>query len=633
MEKSKLHKLLLRQLNKICTNVEESLEHNKEFEKFLDSVSKTYEEYDEHSYTLERSLELSFEELEVLQKEQKSSYDAQLKAMVHAMPDMMFLNDEDSVFLEVFAKDDSELYVSKESILGKTYKDIFPPELATFFKENLKKSIESNHLNIIEYELMINSKMEFYEARLVATEYLVEGKKTVISIVRNISKEKKVQQQLEYLATHDNLTRLPNRFFFQKKLKKFMRKAEKENTQGALFFLDIDQFKTINDTLGHDIGDKILLKITKRLKRIVKEEDLLARFGGDEFVLIVNKASDLELQKMAHMILEQFLEPFKVEKYALDVTTSIGICIFPKKISSVSQLLKQADIAMYEAKSLGRNQYKFFTQALYEKIYEEFNLEVKLKKAIEKNQFYLLYQPQIRLSDNKLIAVEALIRWKSSEIISPDKFIPLAEQCGYIEHISDWVIEEVCKQINRWKEEGIEIHRVAINLSRQELGRRNLLSRITKIINKYDISFSSIEFEVTETALYENSLRAFENISALRLNGFLVSIDDFGTGYSSLSNINESLFDKLKIDRSFVSGIKKKKESESIIKATIAIAKSLNLKVLAEGVETLEQLEFLKQYNCDEVQGYYYSRPILPEDIVAFVNSQIETDNLYYYTI
>jgi EAL domain-containing protein (putative c-di-GMP-specific phosphodiesterase class I) len=304
----------------------------------------------------------------------------------------------------------------------------------------------------------------------------------------------------------------------------------------------------------------------------------------------------------------------------------MGICSFPHNILNASQLLKQTDMAMYKAKAMGKNNFQFFTQALADKEYEKFILELKLKHAIENNEFYLVYQPQIRLIDNKLVGVEALIRWKSSELnlVSPLKFIPIAEQCGFIDTITNWVIKDVCRQIKLWDKEGFQPMKIAINLSRQELGKKNMAKRVSSIIEKEGIPFSRIEFEVTESALFENAFYAFKNISDLRLMGFVISIDDFGTGYSSLSNLKDFLFDKLKIDRSFIMDIAVKKEYESIIKAIIAIAKSLNLKVLAEGVETKEQLDFLRLHGCEEIQGYFYSPPIRSEELLKLGE--------YYYT-
>ena len=618
MESYNLHKLLKRQLKK--SYITEGIPLNaKSLVDFLETISKTYTEYDEYNYILERSLELSLEEMELLQKEQQNSFESRLKAIIGAMPDIMFLNDEEGRFLEVFVRHEDELYLPKEEILSKRYEDIFPPDIAYFFKKNLLKTLQSRDLNIIEYELQIMNQTHYFEGRLIATGLEVHGKQTVITIVRDITKRKKAQEKLKYIATHDSLTKLLNRFAFQKKLKYAITQAKREESVGALFFLDIDRFKEINDNLGHDIGDKILKKITKRLQGIIGRDDILARFGGDEFVLIVNNIkSDEVLTAIAKKIMAQFIEPFYVKKYTLEITISMGICTFPKDIITPTQLLKQSDMAMYQAKALGKNNFQFFTKSLAEEEYKKFMLEVKLKHAILNKEFYLLYQPQIRILDNRLMGLEALIRWQSAEfgLVSPEKFISIAEKCGFIESITDWVIENVCQQIKVWEAEGFRFNRVAINLSRKELGRKKMAKRLFSIIQKHGISFDKIEFEVTESALFENSFNAFQNITMLRSMGFLISIDDFGTGYSSLSNLKDFLFDKLKIDRSFIMDLSLKKECEPIIKAIIAIAKSLNLKVIAEGVETKEQLDFLRLHGCDEMQGFLYSSPLPPKEVM-----------------
>ncbi|CAA6822252.1 MAG: diguanylate cyclase/phosphodiesterase (GGDEF & EAL domains) with PAS/PAC sensor(s) [uncultured Sulfurovum sp.] len=628
-----MHKLLLRQLNRICKNTEERLVENQNFEELLTFVSKTYEEYDDNVYILERALKLSCEELELLQLAQKKSYDSHTNAMVMAMPDMMFLNNEEGLFLEAFMKKKESLFLGKLEIIGNYYKDFFPKDLELFFHKNLKKSIQSKKLNVVEFR--VEKGNQYYEARFMYADYQIEEKETVITIIRNISTQKKTEEKLKFIGLHDSLTKLPNRLYFQKKLKECLQKVKKDKMNGGLFFLDIDKFKMINDNLGHDTGDKVLLKITKRLQLIAGEKGFLARLGGDEFVLLVPNVSHFELEELANSIMEGFSRrPFKVEEHFLDITTSIGICTF-SETTSANQLLKQADIAMYEAKDSGRNSYKFFTNELAEKAYEAFMIEVKLKKAIENNEFHLLYQPQIQLLNNKIVGVEALLRWKNENVlISPLKFIPIAESCGFIEKISDWIIEEVCQQLMFWKQEEIEVGSVAINLSGRELGKINLLPRISKIIEKYTITSSSIHFEVTETAMFANREIVFKNIQALRTKGFLIALDDFGTGYSSLSNLKESLFDKLKIDRSFIADIGRVNESEIIIKMTIAIARSLNLKVVAEGVESLEQLHFLEKYVCHEVQGYYYSHPLLSKDISHFYASFYpKVNNPYDYQI
>ncbi len=608
-----LHKLLKRQLEKFnLTNLETPINPDI-LKKILELISQTYTELDTHIYTLERSLNISSEEMNKIYKEQKRSFNSHINAIIKAMPDMMFLNNEDGKFLEVFISDDSDLYISKDELLGKCYKDIFPNELASFFYKSITKAIKDNSLTIIEYELKILKKLKYYEARIMPVGLSIDNKETVIVIARDITKAKKTKDRLKFIAMHDSLTKLPNRFLFQKKLKNAIKRTKKENSLGALFFLDIDRFKEINDNLGHDIGDKLLIKCTRRLKKVLCQDSTLSRFGGDEFVILVeNILSRQEVINIANRIMKTFIKPFKIGKYILDITTSMGISIFPEDSGHITQLIKQTDMAMYQAKALGRDNYQFFTKELADKAYKKFVLEANLKNAIDNREFSLVYQPQVRLKDNKIIGVEALLRWESRDLglIPPNTFIPIAEICGFIEPISDWVIRKVCKQIKIWDAKLYSPIRVAINLSRREIGKIDIFDRITKIINEYNIDFQRIEFEVTESALLENVSHAFKNIEKFRSVGFMVSIDDFGTGYSSLSNLKDMLFDKLKIDRSFTKYIFIDRGDEAIIKATIALAKSLNLKVIAEGVETQEQLEFLANHGCDEMQGYLYSQPL-----------------------
>jgi len=613
-----MHKLLERQLKKFNLNsIDKPISPNLSKDIFS-LISQTYKELDEYNYTLERSLTISAQEMNEIYKQKKNSFNSHIQAIIKAMPDIMFLNDEDGKFLEVFVSQDEVLDVPKDFLLNKYYNEIFPPQLASFFHESITKAIKDNKLNVIEYHLHIYGKKKFYEARIMPVGLSLENKQTVIVIARDITKAKKIENRLKYIATHDSLTKLPNRYMFQKSLKEALLKARKDKTMGALFFLDIDRFKEINDNLGHDIGDSLLIKCTKRLKKVLCQKSTLARFGGDEFVILVESVSSTNnIEYIAKKIMSQFIEPFKIDKYLLDVTISVGITVIDKNSKNATQIIKYTDMAMYHAKSLGRNNYKFFTKELEKKAYEKFMLEVNLKSAIEQKEFYLLYQPQVRLKDNKIVGLEALLRWNNSEfgIVPPDKFIPIAEKCGFIEPITNWVINEVCKQIEQWDNSGFEPIRLAINLSRKEIGKSDMVQRVLDIVEKYNIECNRIEFEVTESGLLHNTSEAFKNIRELRSFGFIVSIDDFGTGYSSLSNLKDLLFDKLKIDRSFIKDIFVDSGDEAIIKATIALAKSMNLKVIAEGVETKEQLEFLFEHGCDEIQGYLYSPPVKAEII------------------
>lgn len=618
LETITVHRLLEKQLKKFkIIDIETSI-NSDILKQVLGLVSEAYRDADADRYLLERSLKISSQELCLMNEAQKESYDCRLKAIIKAIPDLIFLNDEDGNFLEVFLSDDKDFNFVKDKLLGKCYQELFPEKLSTFFKTTIKTALQENRLIVIEYDLKMPEGVMFYEARIMPTGFFVDNKETVMVIARNITEAKTIEAKLHYTATHDDLTQLPNRPSFYKKLKKSIKHCKKNRCSGVLFFLDLDRFKEINDNLGHDIGDKLLIKVAKRLKKITQKKDVLARFGGDEFVLVVeNISSHDEIIAIAEKIMHQFTTPFPVKKYQLDITSSMGISIFPQNANTPIHLIKQTDIAMYQAKALGKNNFHFFTEELAEKSYEEFNLEAQLKNALKNEEFHLVYQPQIRLKDKKMIGVEALIRWENKIFgtIPPMKFIPIAEKCGLIELITNWVIEEVCRQIKIWDNQGCEPFAIAINLSRKEIGKMDMFERITNIINQAGIPHHRIEFEMTESALLENISQAFKNIEKLRFSGFMVAIDDFGTGYSSLSNLKNFFFDKLKIDQTFVQEIGFDTGDEVIIKATIALAKSLNLKVIAEGVETQEQHDFLIKYGCDEVQGHFYSYPIKPEYI------------------
>lgn len=546
------------------------------------------------------------------------SYEARLKAIISAIPDLILLFDERGKYVELFTQDEKLLYKQKRGTTAKEHHDLFDKKLKNYFTRTVKRTLAENALNIIEYALEIEREFRSFEARFMPTDFRIHGRQTVIIIIRDITEAKHDKEQLEQMANYDSLTSLPNRVHFNKRLKRAITRAKRKRQLGALFFLDIDRFKEINDNLGHDIGDELLVRCAMRLKTILRSEDTLARFGGDEFILIAeNLASQNQAVEIAQSIMHLFHTPLRVKKYRLDISTSIGITLFPEYGSHITTLIQQADTAMYHAKDRGRNNFQFFNRRLAEQSYEFFTIESQFKYAFSHEEFFVLYQPQVRLTDQHIIAVEALLRWNSAELgmISPMKFIPIAEKAGIIEHLTNYVLESVCRQIKRWDQEGCTPFVVAINLSRIELGSEGMAARLLKIIKKHAIPFERLEFEVTEGALMENSEIAFKNIEQLRAYGILVSIDDFGTGFSSLASLKEFFFDKLKIDKSFVQDISHDRSNETIIKATIAMAKSLNLKVIAEGVETQEQLTFLINNGCDEMQGYFFSPPIPPDEI------------------
>lgn len=441
-----------------------------------------------------------------------------------------------------------------------------------------------------------------------------------VVMITDISKIKRSQQELEHVATHDSLTNLPNRMLFQDRLDQAIIRAERQVKLGALFFLDLDRFKNVNDNLGHQIGDDLLTQVADRLSHISRSTDTLARIGGDEFTLIVEGLNSTdELNRVAEKILDSFVKPFKLGGYKLDISVSIGISTFPHDSNDPVEIIKQADTAMYSAKESGRNTYQFFTQELTSNAFEYFALEVALGKALSRNEFFLVYQPQYDINTDNMIGVEALLRWRHPDmgVVSPNRFIHIAETTGQIEAIGEWVIKEACRQCTRWNQIGMSGFTISINLSRKQLVIPNLCERIQLILNSEKVSGKRLEFEITESSILESKDVVYENLKKLKAMGINMAIDDFGTGYSSLVNLKQFPLSRLKIDQSFVRDVTRDTNDEAIIRATIALGKSLQLKIIAEGVEREDQKAFLLNEGCDQVQGYLYSEPLLADGITA----------------
>jgi len=449
-------------------------------------------------------------------------------------------------------------------------------------------------------------------------------------MLRCVSELKQSRQELEHIATHDSLTGLPNRILFQDRLQQAVSRSLRTGKPGAVLFLDLDRFKVINDSLGHQVGDELLIKVGDRLSTILRQEDTLARLGGDEFTLIVEQL-DGEEQAMlvADKVLHAFKVPFEPGKYKLEITTSVGISIFPRDGTDVDALTKQADIAMYSAKEAGRNRYRFFTQDLTSSEYEFFSMEQDLRKALPQDELSLVYQPQFRLENNQLIGFEVLLRWSSPRRgeVRPVEFIPVAEITGLIEPIGKWVIEEACRQIVAWKHEGWDFGRIAINLSRRQLASSALIPALKEMLDRYGVDGRQLEFEITESSIIEQDDVAYRNLQQLDEMDIELAIDDFGTGHSSLVNLKRFPLSRLKIDRTFVKDVNKDVNDEAIIRATIALGQSLGMKVIAEGVETQPQLDFLRDVGCDEVQGYLLGKPVSARETEALFDRLAMTSN------
>jgi diguanylate cyclase (GGDEF)-like protein len=383
----------------------------------------------------------------------------------------------------------------------------------------------------------------------------------------------------------------------------------------ALLLLDLDRFKMVNDTLGHEFGDVLLRSVVERLRHSVREGDLLARLGGDEFaVLLENIDGTLELENVASSILTRFQEPFHLDGRHVSVTASLGITIYPIDNDDPVALLNNADIAMYRAKEEGRNGFKFFTASMHEKILSYHRLETDLKSALAEQQFELCYQPQFRLSDHRVHSVEALLRWNhpTRGRILPDDFVGVAEDSGYIIPVGLWVLEQVCRQLRQWQDAGVPVPRVAVNVAAIHFHQRGFASEVRGVLDQYDVDPDLVELELTERSLMEDTDNTRACLRALKDIGVRLAIDDFGTGYSCLSYLRRFPLDVLKIDRSFVADLHTSKDAQAICGAILSIAHRLSLDAVAEGIETEQQLAFLTKQGCHFGQGYYFSRPADP---------------------
>lgn len=442
-----------------------------------------------------------------------------------------------------------------------------------------------------------------------------------VFIIRFIDKkEQKTKDELKYFANHDTLTTAPNRHAYHNKIHDLLKNRKVENL--FLLFMDLDNFKSVNDTLGHSIGDQLLKAVSKRLKNRIHSFEMFARFGGDEFVFLFIEKNHQFIEFVIKEIHKALKEPFILNGYEVYVTVSIGISKYPQDGNTPEVLLKNADIAMYDAKDSGKSIYSFYNDNMIESSKDNLMLEGELHKALKNSELYLLYQPQILLDNEKLVGVEALIRWNHpvKGLISPMEFIPIAENNGLIMPIGAWIIDQVCDQLLAWQNTDMKDITISINISAKQLLHQDLYGYIKKAVERTKVDSGLLELEITETVVMENINETVTILAKLKELGLSIAIDDFGTGYSSLSYLKKLPIDKLKIDREFIKDIPDDKDDIAITKAIISLATSLNLKIVAEGPENQEHVEFLKGAKCDIAQGYFYSKPILAIDVEELFN-------------
>ncbi|HWJ93633.1 MAG TPA: EAL domain-containing protein, partial [Telluria sp.] len=446
-----------------------------------------------------------------------------------------------------------------------------------------------------------------------------EGKVThYVGVFSDITKAKESQEKLDHLAHHDPLTALPNRLLFHDRLQHAMQRAGRNGQQLAVLFIDLDRFKNVNDTLGHHVGDELLKQVAAALQERLREGDTLARLGGDEFIVLLENVDEYGASHVANKLVSMFEQPFMVQDYELFVTCSVGVSLFPHDADDLNMLIRNADVAMYQAKARGRNGYQLYAPSMTGEGVERLRLEAMLRRAIDKGEVFVHYQPQVEIDTGRLIGVEALVRWQNPELglVPPVRFIPMAEDTGFIGQLGKWVLAESCRQMVRWQQAGLDVPKVAVNVSARQFERGSIAGMVAEVLKETGLAPSRLQLEVTESVIM-NTGDAMEFINDLHGIGVGLAIDDFGTGYSSLAYLKQMPVQTLKIDRSFIKDLSTDANDEAITVAIIELGKSLNLSVIAEGVETEEQAAFLLRHGCNRAQGYYYGRPVSADDLLT----------------
>ncbi|MBI3547158.1 MAG: EAL domain-containing protein [Gammaproteobacteria bacterium] len=548
-----------------------------------------------------------------------------LSSVVEQTADAVVVTNREGIIEYVNSAFETITGYSRAEAMGQTPRLIKSGKHDKEFYGHLWKTILSGH---VYRNIFINRRKDgahYYEEKTITPIKDEQSRIThFVSTGKDITERMQAQERLQYLAYHDVLTTLPNRVLFMDRLEQALARAPRRARQLAVIFLDLDRFKVINDTLGHDFGDRLLQVLAERLGSCVREGDTVARVGGDEFaILLDDMASNDDVVFVARKIIEVFAKPLNVYQRELFVTTSVGISVFPNDGEDAKSLLKNADTAMYRAKEAGRNTYQFYSADMSVKAVERLTLETGLRRSLERNELVLHYQPLVDLKSGRIIAAEALLRWQHPQLglVQPAEFIPLLEETGMIVAIGEWVMRQACHQAYAWQQQTKRPLRVTVNLSARQFSEPNLSAHVTQMLQETRLDPTLLEFEITESILMQHAASTIETLLRLGGLGCRFAIDDFGTGYSSLAYLKRFPIHVLKIDRSFVRDIPGDNDDAAIVSTIIAMAHNLKLQVIAEGVETEQQLAFLRASGCDAMQGYLFSRPVPAEEFARLLTA------------
>jgi len=554
--------------------------------------------------------------------------------IVNTSPDIIYILDRDGHFTFINERIESLLGFSKEEIVGKHYSFLVhhdDMEQAKYvFNE---RRIGTRAAKNIELRLKCkdDGKSRHFNNRTLPIElsamgmYSAEDKSKnkytgTYGVARDVTERKIAEETINFQAYHDLLTKLPNRALLRDRLSLAINQAKREDEKLAVMFLDLDRFKNINDSLGHLIGDELLQQVSIRLKECIRAADTLARFGGDEFTLMIPKLHNghEDASKLADKITNTLKQPFNIDGHELYVSASIGIALYPQDGTSMDTLIKHADVAMYHVKGQGKNGYQFYSNEMNVPYIEKLSLDTGIHKALDNNEFNLVFQPQVNLRTGEIVGVEALLRWNHPEhgAISPSEFIPFAEESGLIIDIGYWVLNSACSELSQWRDAGLPEIRMSINISARQLMEDSIVKNIISIMKDYNVPGHCLELEITEHAIMSDMDSVIRKLKELSSHDITIAIDDFGTGYSSLSYLHKLPIQTLKIDRTFLKESRINKGDNTIINTIVAMAKGLNLNVIAEGVESQSQLEYLREIDCSEAQGFLFGKP-LPPDVIS----------------